>query len=758
MRVKRGERRGLRRDALSRFSIGTIFISAVVFLSTAFLGTWGGIEYATTVARMEAELKADLELAADRLASSLAFVLWDVDYRQADAIALAAMGDKNIQSIEVRPSVMGHPPRHFDRDPGWNAVKADAAVATPHLLEAVREVRAKGTVVGTVRVAMTPRFLKEGIEDAMLRLAGAVLALDALMVGALYALLRFLVLLPLRSVGTYASDVAWGRPAALAVPAAGRELSVVVSSIGRMVDLMERRLLEAQESERRFKVLFEHAPDAILELNGESGRVRGANAAAKRLLGPRVGAEGVRIDDLCRAVGPGEGYHDRLARAARGEYVEFECMAERFDGNETLCAASLTPLPATGGERTLRLSLIDIGETRDLEERLRHAERLDAIGQLAGGVAHDFNNQLGGILGYAELLASRLPEGQEREWAAGIAKAVTRASGLTRQLLAYARRGNYSREPVDIHALCGETARLLERSIDKRIRIELDLGADSAVVIGDPSQLQNALLNLAINARDAMPEGGTLSFSTRDAVIGGEGTAYGGEGAEDGPNERSAVEVAVSDTGTGMDSEVKKHLFEPFFTTKGPGKGTGLGLAAVYGTVRSHHGTVAVDSVPGRGTRIALLLPLAKGLESPADSSPLPAGGERAGGAVILIDDEEPIRETGMRMLEDLGYEPIVCWDAASGLQAFAALKGRVALVILDMVLPGSSGKEIFASIRSMDPAAPVLISSGYSLDGDARSLLEAGAAGFIQKPFGKAELKEAVERAIGKAGDRVSG
>jgi PAS domain S-box-containing protein len=737
------------------FSIGGLFVIALLLFSVLFLVAWVALESLAAAARMKSSLNADLELTADRLASSLALNLWDINYPQADAIALAAMGDKNVLSIEVIPTVKGHAPRIFARDGDWKAVSADSVPEGKGSLLTSREINANGKRVGSLRLALTPRFAEAELKDAVFKLGLSVGGLDFLIFGLLLALLWFLVLKPLNTVGAYAVEVSRGRPAVLPPAWPGREISALSTAIATMVGLLENRYKEAEASERRYKVLFEHAPDAILELDLRTGAILSANAAAELLFGPGASGGAARIFDFCQEAECVATVGRSLQAAERGESADFERRMKRADGSATLCAMGLTPLPASGAMRTARLSCVDVGEKRDLEERLRHAERLDAIGQLAGGVAHDFNNQLAGIMGYAELISDRIGDGEVKDWALGIVKSATRAAGLTRQLLAYARRGTFAREAVDVHALCRETAEFLERSIDKRIRIRLDLGAPDAVVEGDSSQLQNAILNLSINARDAMSGGGTLSLSTAAARPEDLERA---DLPPDALRGAAFIEVAVTDTGTGMDDGTKRHLFEPFFTTKGPGKGTGLGLAAVYGTVKRHKGTILVDSVMGRGTRMALLLPLLGRGRRAVPSADPDAGLEFAGGTVILVDDEETIRDVGKAMLEDLGFEPIVCWDAESALQVFTSLEGRPCLVILDMIMPGSSGKEIFAALRAVDPEARVLISSGYTVDGDAQAILEAGAAGFLHKPFSKAELKAALDRALGRTSGRVSG
>lgn len=732
------------------FSIGTIFVCAVISVSTVFLGAWAVLEYLTTGTRMRADLDADLELDLSRLASSLALNLWDVNYAQADAICLSSMGNREIASIEVFPSVQGHSPRVFTRDEEWKAVKAAAPLKGKNTRTASRQIMANGRLVGRVRVTMTTDFLEKELRAVTLRLGLAVGILDIMLIVALYLLLRVLVIKPLIEMGAYAAEVSDGRRAVPRPDLPGRELSKVSDAIGRMVALLESRYLDMEASEHRFKVLFEHAPDAILEFRGESGHILEANAAALGLLGPGVIDRQARVDQLFQGDDGARELREALATGMRGDSASFEAKLRTASGGETLCAVNLTPLPSSGSERALRLSIVDIGEKRNLEERLRHAERMDAIGQLAGGVAHDFNNQLGGILGYADLLSERVPEGKEREWVEGIIKSATRATGLTRQLLAYARRGKFQRETVDLHALCRETADFLDRSIDKRIRVYLDLAAEESRVEGDVSQLQNALLNLAINARDAMPEGGSLRFSTRQSTL-------AGLDPNKGMNQVPCIEVCVSDSGVGMGEETKRHLFEPFFTTKGPGKGTGLGLAAVYGTVQNHHGAIRVESELGKGTFITILLPLS-GQDSRGTQEPEPCEPQASlGGAVVFIDDEEVIREVGGRMLESMGYEPILCPDADSAYKAFETRAGKVELVILDLILPGSSGREIFSRLRAIDPGVRVLIASGYAVDGEAQALLDAGAAGFIQKPFLSAQLKAALNRALGKRTDRLS-
>jgi two-component system, cell cycle sensor histidine kinase and response regulator CckA len=365
-------------------------------------------------------------------------------------------------------------------------------------------------------------------------------------------------------------------------------------------------------------------------------------------------------------------------------------------------------------------------QLHESETRLRQHEKLGAIGQLAGGVAHDFNNQLTGILGFAELLAARIRDPQQVRSLDHIIQAALRSAELTKQLLSFARKGKVLSVPVRLHEVIHQVVALLSHSIDKRIRIVTFLEAQPDTVQGDPGQLQNALLNLALNARDAMPTGGELRFSTCITA--------------ENPSE---IVLSVGDTGSGMDDETKRHLFEPFFTTKDPGKGTGLGLAAVYGAIQSHGGAIAVDSAIGRGTVFTLRLPLHH-VKAEVQVEPVPAM-QIGHASILVVDDEDAVRHLLKEMLEGLGYRVSTCVDGIEAVERFRTDWRDIDLVILDLVMPRLGGSEVFAAMREIDPDLRVLLSSGFSLDGEAQAMLATGACGFIQKPFRSADLARQV-------------
>lgn len=383
----------------------------------------------------------------------------------------------------------------------------------------------------------------------------------------------------------------------------------------------------------------------------------------------------------------------------------------------------------------------DITDRVNLEQRLAQAEKLLSLGQLAGGIAHNFNNQLAGILGCTELLlASELSDCQ-REYAKSIVASSRRAADLTAQLLAFARKGSTPSSPTDVHELIRETVRLLQQGVGPGMDVELHLDAGQPFVLGDPSQLQNMLLNLGINARDAMPKGGRLVITTCSEDL-SEATAVS-MGVVPGPYLR----ISVADTGEGMTPEIRKHLFEPFFTTKPVGKGTGLGLASVHGTVGNHRGAISVESEPNAGTTFTIHLPL---LATPparavarSGSKVRVAHGRRR--RVLLVDDEEAILDVSAAMLRHLGYEVDAFQDGKVAIAHFREAWARIDLVILDLQMPQLGGREVFAALRAVDPRVRALVASGFSVEDEAREIVNDGAKGFLQKPFTLAQLAKAV-------------
>jgi PAS domain S-box-containing protein len=371
-------------------------------------------------------------------------------------------------------------------------------------------------------------------------------------------------------------------------------------------------------------------------------------------------------------------------------------------------------------------------EREELQMQLAQSQKLEAIGTLAGGIAHDFNNILAGIMGGLSLLDLDLGESSEHHPDIQEMMAlVERAAGLTKQLLGFARRGKYDVRPLDLARVLHKTSAMFGRA-RKDLSIEIGVAPELRAVLMDHMQLEQMLLNLFVNAGQAMPSGGQLLLSAENA----EDERM--EGTPDGAAPRHFVRLVVADTGIGMDAATQARIFDPFFTTKGPGQGTGLGLASVYGIMKSHGGSVTVESEPGKGAKFTLLLPATD--QSIAETAPAVAI-VRGAGTILIVDDEEPIVQAYARVLRRIGYEVL---SASGGREAVELMRqhgNAISLVILDMTMPDMSGRQTYDALQEIAPGTKVLLSSGFSIDGQAQEMLAHGCNGFIQKPFDVATL-----------------
>ncbi len=503
---------------------------------------------------------------------------------------------------------------------------------------------------------------------------------------------------------------------------------------------------ELRESEERYRTIMENAPVGITIAVGPHMSLRFYNSMFLKMFGygeqelPKLS-----ITDLH----PAEdiGFHiqnlERTMQGLVGLAPASRCI--RKDGSVFYCDIVAASMLINGEQGGVGFFL-DVSERERAREELRQNEKLAAIGQLAGGIAHDFNNQLTGILGYAEMLQGLLPlDSREQKMANGIISSVQRSAALTRQLLAFARKGKFEEKDIDLHRLVQEVISLASHSIDKRISLEADLRAQKPCVKGDAGQLQNALLNLVLNARDAMENGGRIFIETKMEAI--EAQRIQEEALTLNPG--TYISLCVSDTGCGMAPEILAHAFEPFFTTKELGKGTGMGLAAVYGTVTNHRGAVTIESSVGIGTVIKIYLPTKDGCIESQEEPLVPINLDEKPGKdrlVLIVDDEELIRNVGSDMLGELGYRVHQAKDGYQAIEYFLEHADEVHAVILDIIMPGLSGQDVFRRLREIRQGLRVIVSSGYSLDGQVQAVMDSGGKAFLHKPFLFSELKAALE------------
>ena len=516
-----------------------------------------------------------------------------------------------------------------------------------------------------------------------------------------------------------------GEPSDFDVEWAGRHWEVhlrplveqgrITGVIGAGTDVTHHRATESrlEEQTAHFRNLFEEAPEAIL-LADETDRILEANPEFTRMFGyTREEAVGSYIRELITLPGHEDDSTAITRRVADGERIEIEAMRRRKDGSPIHVSLLAKPVVVRGRHLVYGIYR-DITEQKNLESRLLHSQRLEAIGQLAGGVAHDFNNILTAILGHTRLILNDLPpESDLRPDLEHVESAARRAADLTRQLLTFSRRESVQREPVDLNRVVRETQDLLDRLIEERIEVVYELEDALPHVWADAGQLQQILMNLVINSRDAMPKGGNIIVSTHRARSDVCVPSIPSPAAE-------CVVLTVRDDGEGMTDEQKARIFEPFYTTKQAGKGTGLGLSTVYGIVEQSGGAIGVESEPSVGTTVAVILPALEhgSVELPSRTSrraepPVaPASGERL---ILLVDDDNAVREVTRQILARAGYRVVTADSGESALDYFDTGGSRPDLVLTDVVMPGISGVELARALRARDPGIRILLMTGYS-------------------------------------------
>lgn len=418
---------------------------------------------------------------------------------------------------------------------------------------------------------------------------------------------------------------------------------------------------------------------------------------------------------------PCQGYETKRFTKS-GRILDVSISASRYDDH-------------TGNPAGILVVIRDISQRKQLEAQLVRAQKMEAIGTLAGGIAHDFNNMMMGILGSVSLMLHDTdPSHPHYDDLRRIEDLIHSASGLTNQLLGYARKGKYEVKPLDLNQLVQDCAGTFGRT-RKEIDIHLELNRDLLAVKADKSQIEQILINLFINAADAMPKGGVLSIMTSNL------THQEIRGKPYTPKPGNYLRLRVQDTGIGMDSKTVEKIFDPFFTTKEMGRGTGLGLASVYGIIKGHGGYIDVASSEGQGTTFTIYLPATDKQVHTSVKAVEPL--RKGKGTILLVDDEETVLDVGAMMLEHLGFEILKARKGKEAVNLFIENKDTIDLVVLDMVMPGMGGGQVYDTLKEIDPDVKVLLSSGYSLEGQAREIMDRGCDGFIQKPFDLGQLSK---------------
>ena len=507
--------------------------------------------------------------------------------------------------------------------------------------------------------------------------------------------------------------------------------------------LAEQKL---KESEERFRELAELLPETIYEMDVD-GRLTFVNHRALEQFGYTqadldrglYGLEMLLPEDRQRAA-------EAIARVMTGQEGELnEYTALRKDRTVFPILIRSTPIIRQGKRIGIRGLIIDITEKKRLEAQFLQAQKMEAMGTLAGGIAHDFNNLMMGIQGRTSLMLMDLrADHPHYEHLVNIQDYVKSAAELTKQLLGFARGGKYQVKPVNLNKLVTESADLFGRT-KKEIQIHRKLTEDIRVVEADQAQIRQVLLNLYLNAWQAMPGGGELILQTENISL----TENDIESFDAKVKVGGYVKISITDTGSGMDEAIRRRIFDPFFTTKNMGRGTGLGLASAYGIIRSHGGFITVWSEQGKGSSFHIHLPV-------SDKELLPEAGRPAEiiegrETVLLVDDEAMILDVGKKMLERLGYKVLVAHSGKKAIEIYTLNQKRIQLVILDLIMPEMNGRKVFERLKQINPKLKVLLASGYSLEGEAKDVMDKGCDGFIQKPFNMHDISQKLGKILAR-------
>jgi two-component system cell cycle sensor histidine kinase/response regulator CckA len=525
--------------------------------------------------------------------------------------------------------------------------------------------------------------------------------------------------------------------------------------ISSLIDIDERKKMEAalRESEKKFRQIVQSSPMGIgvFELNHEGDLVLlDANPAADRIMGVKHAEKiGMTIEEAFPGV-VGTESPRRLREAAlygspwQAEFFDYN--EERLNGCYNVYAFQTAP----GTVTVMYLDVTDrkrAEEERDrLEAQLRQAQKMEAIGTLAGGIAHDFNNILSAIMGYGELAQMEAGRGKDNSAPLEhILTAAERARDLVKQILTFSRRSEYDRKLLDLNHLVSHSVKLLGRTLPKMVDIRMNLAGKLPQVRADATMLEQVIMNLAGNASDAMPEGGRLTIETGLVSLDRE---FSQQHLEIEPGDY--VFLSVSDTGQGMDQDTLEHIFDPFFTTKDIGKGTGLGLSTTYGVVKEHEGHILCESELGEGSSFKIYLPAQMEGQTVAEAEAAPPPVDQGGCETLLIvDDEKAIRDLGSELLEAVGYGVMSAASGENALEVYNKAGKKPDLVILDLGMPGMGGHRCLKELLDIEPGLKVLIASGYSAEANVKDLLRDGAAGYIAKPFRRADLLSTVRSVL---------
>ncbi len=706
-----------------------------------------------------AEVRAVAAVSCDQLASGLALSVWNLDEAQARKNMESVMGNRTIVAIELEAKGMA--PLRLERDANWNPCWAPTVYGLSGDFVEQRRIEFSNQEIGLLRLSATPSFALEFLHAQLGTIIVVFVLFELGLALALSLLIWRSVLIPLRVLERYAVGVAEDSAQGGALQARGfrGELERLRASIEKMVALLRERIGQVnreaalrRESEERMRALYDSVSDGIMIISPETGRLLDVNTRSCEMYG------GTREELLASTIGQlssGEDpyTHENYERRIQGLETDvaqlFEWRCRRRDGS--LYWGELNARRTRiGTQEMVLLVLRDISgrkrqeeERRMLEAQLSQSQKLESIGILAGGIAHDFNNILSAIVGYCELAREEAAlQPALADYLSEIRTAALRARDLVRQILTFSRRTRHQMEPVLMPMLVREVLKLLRATFPAEVEIVDRIVEPLPLVLADPSQLHQVLMNLCANAEHAMRgKRGTLTVSL-DAVRLESADLLQNPGLHAG----EYLVLGVGDTGHGMDEETLKHIFDPFFTTKRAGEGTGLGMAVVHGIIKAHNGAIMIDSRPGEGTVFHVFLPALSGEGVACQTIPdtRPQG---AGQRVLFVDNEVILCRIAEKLLLKLGYEATVLSDPLQVLALPAAKLASLDLVVTDLAMPGMGGLELAAELHRRHPGLPIMVMTGFISPERMQEARDLGVVELLMKPLDTETLSRAIAR-----------
>jgi two-component system, cell cycle sensor histidine kinase and response regulator CckA len=728
---------GQRKHSISRaLTVALILMVVVVSTVTVFLN----------YLNLSQKTKIQLEEKANEYITSLAGVLeiplWNLDELNVKRIGEAYAQNELFEKLKFTDN-MGNVFFDYKRE------------NSSPLVRRVSQVLHQGQTVGSVEISLTAKYYTEANRQLLLSAISALFVIIAVLVLSTGFLLRMLLNKPLNRLGDIANACASGRYDFSEHDISFVEFHPLVCVLNEMADKISSQMTELRNAEKKYRSIFENAVEGIFQTSPK-GQILHANPAMARILGYDSADELTgSVPDIRQLHVEPERREEFIRMMKEGKAVSgFHIQLFRKDRHPVWVSLHARPVFDKTGELSLMEGILeDITEYKraeaehaKLEDQLRHSQRMEAVGLLAGGIAHDFNNLLTPILGYSELLiADFSPDDPRRQKLQQVKQAAERAKEMTHRLLAFSRKQIIELKIVDLGSIISQFENMLRRTIRENITIEVGASPSLSLVHADAGQIEQVLLNLSINAQDAMPEGGTLTIEAVDIDL---DESYTSSHPEVVPGEY--VMLAVSDTGIGMDEETKVHVFDPFFTTKETGKGTGLGLSSVYGVVKQHGGSISVYSEKNQGSTFKIFLPrIVKEGVTIKDHKPLPEEVAYGHETILVVEDDEMVKILASTMLQDLGYEVLVAENPEHCTKLVREHKGPVNLLLTDVVMPGMNGRDLAEQLCLLLPDLKVLYMSGYTNNVIVRHGVLHNNVHFIQKPFSVHTLSQKIRHAL---------